>query len=184
MFQLQWIWHNLKGYRKFYVTALVLSIVCNALYLTTPYFSKELVDKFLSSKDALFNLEHERKLFWLLLAGMVGFTLLRTICQYTCNMTYELSSQGMIYRIRTHLFRRIENQDMEFYDRNRTGDLMTRLTGDLDMVRHAVAFVFKGMLESCSLFIASSVLFLYGKLENGTSSAGCYTVHIRRGGAS
>ena len=51
MFQLQWIWHNLKGYRKFYVTALVLSIVCNALYLTTPYFSKELVDKFLSSKD-------------------------------------------------------------------------------------------------------------------------------------
>ena len=96
-------------------------------------------------------------------------------------MTYELSSQGMIYRIRAHLFRRIENQDMEFYDRNRTGDLMTRLTGDLDMVRHAVAFVFKGMLESCSLFIASSV---YGKLENGTSSAGCYTVHIRRGGAS
>ena len=159
MFQLQWIWHNLKGYRKFYVTALVLSIVCNALYLTTPYFSKELVDKFLSSKDALFNLEHERKLFWLLLAGMVGFTLVRTICQYTCNMTYELSSQGMIYRIRTHLFRRIENQDMEFYDRNRTGDLMTRLTGDLDMVRHAVAFVFKGMLESCSLFIASSVYF-------------------------
>lgn len=53
MFQIQWIWHNLKGYRKFYVTALVLSIVCNALYLTTPYFSKELVDKFLSSKDAL-----------------------------------------------------------------------------------------------------------------------------------
>lgn len=159
MFQLQWIWHNLKGYRKFYVTALVLTIVCNALYLTTPYFSKELVDKFLSSKDALFNLEHERKLFWLLLAGMVGFTLIRTICQYTCNMTYELSSQGMIYRIRTHLFRRIENQDMEFYDRNRTGDLMTRLTGDLDMVRHAVAFVFKGMLESCSLFIASSVYF-------------------------
>ena len=121
MFQLQWIWHNLKGYRKFYVTALVLSIVCNALYLTTPYFSKELVDKFLSSKDALFNLEHERKLFWLLLAGMVGFTLLRTICQYTCNMTYELSSQGMIYRIRTHLFRRIENQDMEFYGASCSG---------------------------------------------------------------
>ena len=72
MFQLQWIWHNLKGYRKFYVTALVLSIVCNALYLTTPYFSKELVDKFLSSKDALFNLEHERKLFWLLLCRHGG----------------------------------------------------------------------------------------------------------------
>lgn len=159
MFQLQWIWHNLKGYRKVYITALVLSVVCNALYLTTPYFSKELVDKFLSNENALYNLEHERKLFWLLLAGMVGFTLFRTVCQYACNMTYEISSQGMIYRIRNHLFRRIEHQDMEFYDKNRTGDLMTRLTGDLDMVRHAVSFVFKGMLESLSLFLASTVYF-------------------------
>ena len=90
---------------------------------------------------------------------MVGFTLLRTIFQYTCNMTYEISSQGMIYRIRNHLFRRIENQDMEFYDRNRTGDLMTRLTGDLDMVRHAVSWVFKGIVESFSLFTASMVYF-------------------------
>lgn len=159
MFQIQWIWHNLKGYRGYYVAALILSVACNALYLTTPYFSQELVDKFISGGNALYNLEHNRKLFWLLLAGMVGFTLLRTIFQYTCNMTYEISSQGMIYRIRNHLFRRIENQDMEFYDRNRTGDLMTRLTGDLDMVRHAVSWVFKGIVESFSLFTASMVYF-------------------------
>ena len=98
MFQIQWIWHNLKGYRKFYVTALVLSIVCNALYLTTPYFSKELVDKFLSSKDALFNLEHERKLFWLLLAGMVGFTFSGHDIQNkdTPFQTYRKSGYGVL----------------------------------------------------------------------------------------
>ena len=36
MFQLQWIWHNLKGYRKFYVTALVLSIAVSYTHLTLP----------------------------------------------------------------------------------------------------------------------------------------------------
>lgn len=159
MFQIQWIWHNLKGYRVYYITALFLSLVCNCLYLTTPYFSSELVDKFISGKDATKNLAENKSLFWWLLAGMIGFTLLRTIFQYLCNMTYEVSSQGMIYRIRTHLFRSIEHQDMDFYDRNRTGDLMTRLTGDLDMVRHAVSWVFKGIVESFSLFAASMVYF-------------------------
>ena len=136
MFQLQWLWHNLKGYRKYYITALILSLMCNVLYLTTPFFSSQIVDKFISGENAAENLEGNRELLWWLLGGMIGFTLLRTIFQYACNMTYEISSQGMIYKIRTHLFRRIEHQDMEFYDRNRTGDLMTRLTGDLDAVRH------------------------------------------------
>ena len=98
-------------------------------------------------------------LFWWLIAGMVGFTLLRTVFQYTGNMLYESSSQGMIYKIRTHLFRRIEKQDMEFYNHFRTGDLMTRLTGDLDMVRHMVSWVIKGLVESVALYSASMIYF-------------------------
>ncbi|MBQ8107634.1 MAG: ABC transporter ATP-binding protein, partial [Ruminococcus sp.] len=101
---------------------------------------------------------HRDTLLWLI-AGMVGFTLIRTIFQYACNMYYEVASQGMIYKIRTHLFRKIENQDMEFYDRYRTGDLMTRLTGDLEMVRHMVSWVIKGCVESIALFTASIVYF-------------------------
>lgn len=159
MFQVQWLWHNLKGYRKFYITALVLSLVCNALYLTTPYFSSEVIDKYITNENAVENLKNDRNGFILLLVGMIGFTLLRTIFQYACNMTYEISSQGMIYKIRNHLFSKIQHQDMDFYDKNRTGDLMTRLTGDLDMVRHAVSWVFKGIVESFSLFTASMIYF-------------------------
>lgn len=159
MFQIQWLWHNLKGYRKIYIIALVLSLVCNALYLTTPYFSSQIIDVYITGENAAENLKNDKNGFLLLLVAMIGFTLLRTIFQYTCNMTYEKSSQGMIYRIRNHLFKQIQNQDMDFYDKNRTGDLMTRLTGDLDMVRHAVSWVFKGIVESLSLFTASMVYF-------------------------
>ena len=149
MFQVKWLWYSLKGYRKFYITALFLSLVCNVLYLTTPYFSKEIVDTYLTSKSAIENLNKNKEgLIWLLV-GMIGFTLLRTILQYSCNMTYEISSQGMIYKIRNKLFERVQNQDMNFYDKNRTGDLMTRLTGDLDAVRHTVSWVIKGIVESC-----------------------------------
>lgn len=159
MFQIQWLWHNLKGYRKIYIAALVLSLACNALYLTTPYFSSKIVDTYITGKNAAANLQADKHGFIMLLVGMIGFTLLRTVCQYSCNMTYEISSQGMIYKIRNRLFQRVQRQDMDFYDKNRTGDLMTRLTGDLDMVRHAVSWVFKGIVESLSLFTASMVYF-------------------------
>lgn len=159
MFQIQWLWHNMKGYRGVYITALCLSLVCNALHLTTPYFSSRIVDEYLTAENALERIQTDRHGLIMLLVGMLGFTLLRTVCQYSCNMTYEYSSQGMIYRVRNHLFNKVLSQDMEFYDTHRTGDLMTRLTGDLDMVRHSVSWVFKGFVESISLFAASMVYF-------------------------
>ncbi len=159
MFQLKWLWHNMKGSRAAYIAALVLSIVCNALYIASPFFQSKIIDTFISNENAADNLKTERSLLWWLLIGMVGFTLLRTALQYACQMYYETSSQGMIYRVRTHLFRKIETQDMEFYDKYRTGDLMTRLTGDLDMVRHMVSWVIKGCIESIALFAASMTYF-------------------------
>ncbi len=159
MFQLKWLWVNMKGSRVQYIAALMLSIVCSGLHVAAPYFQSRIIDTFISNPDAVRNLALHRDLFYKLLAGMIGLTFLRTVCQYACNMYYETASQGMIYRIRTHLFRKIENQDMEFYDRYRTGDLMTRLTGDLDMVRHMVSWVIKDCVASLALFIASMVYF-------------------------
>ena len=149
----------MEGSRRNYILALILSIFCNALHITSPYFQSAIIDTYISNDNAVQNLQNDTAGLWWLIAGMIGFTLMRTIFQYTCNMYYEKASQGMIYKVRTHLFRKIENQDMEFYDKYRTGDLMTRLTGDLDMVRHMVSWVIKGIVESIALFTASMIYF-------------------------
>lgn len=158
-FPLQWLWQNLKGYRSSYIVALALSVLCNVLYTVVPYFQTEIIDTFVSNENAVENLALHRDRFLWLIVAMIGFTFLRTAMQYACNMYYEKASQGMIFKVRTHLFRRIENQDMAFYDHYRTGDLMTRLTGDLEMVRHMVSWVIKGIVESVTLFTASIVFF-------------------------
>lgn len=159
MIQVKWLWDNLKGYRKKYCIALILSVLCNILYITSPYFQSQIVDIFISNENAVENLIEKRDLLLWLIGGMIFFTLVRVCFQYACNMYYETASQGMIYRIRTGLFRSIEDQDMEFYDTFRTGDLMTRMTGDLDMCRHMVSWVIKGVVESVALFLASMAYF-------------------------
>lgn len=159
MFQLRWLLANLKGQRIKYCIALCLSIVCRMLYVVSPYIQSRIIDTFITADNARENLALHRDLFITLLCAMVGVNFLRTVMQYSCNMYYEVASQGMVYKLRTHLFRKIENQDMAFYDKYRTGDLMTRLTGDLDMVRHMVSWVIKGAVESVALFAASMVYF-------------------------
>lgn len=159
MFQIKWMWHNLKGYRKIFILAMVLTVVYNAFQLTVPVFSQYIVDIFISSEDALENLETKRGLFYGLLIGMVGVNFLRTVVTYATCMAYEYSSQGFIYKVKNFLFCNIQNQDMRFYDKNRTGDLMTRLTGDLDMVRHMLSWVVRSVIECISLFSAAVVYF-------------------------
>lgn len=50
---------------------------------------------------------------------------------------------------------------MQYYDHNRTGDLMTKMTGDLDMVRHTMAWIIKTIIESLTVFIAAVIYFFY-----------------------
>ncbi|WP_438431444.1 ABC transporter ATP-binding protein [Gorillibacterium sp. sgz500922] len=159
MFQFKWLWQNLKGDRTRYIIALILSVVCSSLTIVNPYIGQRIVDTFITGKDAAARLATDQNLLiWLCLA-MVGFSLLRTGLSYLTSMQYEISSQNMLYRVRIYLYNKIQGQDMRYYDRNRTGDLMTKMTGDLDMVRHSLAWIIKTIIESLTIFVAAVAYF-------------------------
>lgn len=159
MFELKWLWLNLKGDRVRYIVALFLSVAGSALTIVNPYLSQRIVDTFIAGEDALDNLTQQRGLLIMLCLGMIGFTLLRSGLAYVTMMQYERSSQNMFYRIRIYLYNKIQGQDQEYYDRNRTGDLMTKMTGDLEMVRHTMSWIVKTIIESLTIFAAAIVYF-------------------------
>ncbi len=159
--KLRWLWDNMRGYRAMYAVGIVGTIGCNILQLTVPFVSQKIVDLFLTGEDAAANLAEKRNVFYGLLVAMVLFTLLRTLMVYLVSMDVEFVSQKVLYRIRTYLFNKIEHQDMMFYSTYRTGDLMTRLTGDLDAVRHMLAWVIRTIAESLALLTATAIYFFY-----------------------
>ncbi|MEK5252550.1 ABC transporter ATP-binding protein [Paenibacillus sp. FSL F4-0125] len=159
MFELKWLWQNLEGNRTRYILALCLSVVGSSLTIVNPYISQRIVDTFIAGDNALQNLTQERQLLIMLCLGMIGFSLLRTGLAYFTTMQYEKSSQNMMYNIRIFLYNKIQGQDRDYYDHNRTGDLMTKMTGDLDMVRHSMAWIFKTIIESLTIFIAAVIYF-------------------------
>ena len=151
----------MKGYRAFYALGLFGTVTYNALQLVVPYFTQQILDGFLIGEGARENLVQNRALLYRLILTMVLLTLLRTTIVYLACMNTEIVSQKVLYRIRTYLFQKIETQDMKFYSTFRTGDLMTRLTGDLDAIRHMIAWVLRVIVESFSLMIAVAIYFTY-----------------------
>lgn len=159
--QFKWLWLNMKGRRILYIIAILSTILANMMQLIVPFFSQKIIDTFLYSKDAVSNIATEKGLFYGLIFAMVGLTFVRTVIVYTGNMAYERVSQHMIVNMRTRLFRKTMNQSMEFFDRFRTGDLMTRMTGDLDAIRHMAAWVVRMVIECVVLFGAAAVYYFF-----------------------
>lgn len=149
----------MKGYHALYIFGILGTVLYNFMQLTVPYVSQEIVDLFLTGEHAAEHLAENRSLLYWLLAAMVILTLVRTVIVYVVCMAFEHCSQAALFRIRNFLFNKIERQDMKFYATYRTGDLMTRLTGDLDAVRHMIAWVIRSIIEAVSLVGATAVYF-------------------------
>ena len=90
---------------------------------------------------------------------MILFVFVRTCLQFLAKTLYEIVSQGVLQKVRNELFERIQNQDMHFFDTHTKGDLVTRLTGDLDMIRHSIAWIIMMVVESSALFLFTVIYF-------------------------
>ena len=159
MFQFKWMLGKMKGYRAVYAVALCLSVVIQSFFLTGPMIVEQIISIFISSPDALKNIENQRDLLILLCVAMILFVFVRTCLQFLAKTLYEIVSQGVLQKVRNELFERIQNQDMHFFDTHTKGDLVTRLTGDLDMIRHSIAWIIMMVVESSALFLFTVIYF-------------------------
>ena len=157
MFPLKWVWENLKGYRRRYILGICMVVCTSIMNLANPMISQQIVDRVLAPPS-----EAEREINMLipLVVLMVAFTLLRTGIGYLMVITFEKAGILVATNIRSYIYRNMQKQDMSFFDRNRTGDLMTRLTGDLDMVRYVTAYSTRVAIDSVVSFAAVLVYFL------------------------
>jgi len=75
-------------------------------------------------------------------------------------MVFEHVSQNTIRAVREELFAKIQRMDFGYFDRTKTGDIMAHMTGDIDAVRHMIAWVIYQVCENGLVFIiAIAALF-------------------------
>ena len=97
---------------------------------------------------------------WKCVAVLLGVCLFREGFQYLAQMLFERSSQGVLFDMRDAVYRKLLHEDFSFYNNNRIGDLMSRQTGDMDAVRHFVAFVIYNVFRNC-IWLLSAVVMIF-----------------------
>ena len=108
--RLQWLWDNMEGYRAIYVLSVAGTFVYNMMQLTVPFFSSQIVDRFLSGPEARANFKSQPDEFYKLIFMMIGFTILRCIIVYVDCVGYEKVSQGVLFRIRNFIYDKIQRR--------------------------------------------------------------------------
>lgn len=147
---IRWFLSFLKKYRVRMIVGLILVFITSLLVLINPQISGMIVDEVIEG-------QYYEKLGILLLI-MIGVTLVRSLLRFIFLMCFESSSQGLVYDMREEAYRKLMKEDFNFFNKNRTGDLMSRQTGDMDAVRHMVSHVIYFSFENILVFLMALVM--------------------------
>lgn len=149
MFRLKWLWKYMGKKRHLFVIGLILSAVTSAMLIINPMLSQRLIDEVITPQNTALLLP--------LLGAMMAVQLLRLSLRYIMVICLEKNSQQMLDDVRRKMFDVIQNQDHIFFNRIRTGDLMTRMTNDLDMIRHSLAWISYMSVDSIIIFLVTLI---------------------------
>lgn len=147
MDRIRWIFSYINKYKFKFTFAMIIVLVCSAMSMVNPYLSGKLVDEVI--------LHGKKNLLISILAMMIGITIVKSIVRYTYQMLFERISQDVIFEIRREMYDKLQELDLDYYNRTRTGDIMARMTGDMDAVRHFVSWVMYNILENATAFICA-----------------------------
>lgn len=125
----------------------MLTATVAALALVTPYLSGQIVSQVIEGGM------YDR--LWWMVALLIGATVLRGLLRAAYLMVFESTSQNIVYDMRDFMYRCFLQKDFAFYNRNRTGDLMSRQTGDIEGIRRFLAYTMYATFENVLLFVVA-----------------------------
>ena len=138
----------MRRYRWRYLWGTLACISANAIWVLFPQIIQRAID------EMGHGISHRRIL---LFAGLlIAISLVKGVFLYSQRWILIGISRDIEFDLRNDLFRKLELQDADFYQRYRTGDIMARLTNDLNAVRM--------LLGPALMYSANTVFFTVGAL--------------------
>jgi len=152
---MRWFYRYLSKYKWKEAVGLVLVTVCAVLNVINPKIMGIIVDDVIGDGKGI---ENRLGILPAAIALMIGCQVVRAVLRLISQWLFETCSQDMLYDMRDGVYRSLLQKDFAFYNRNRTGDLMSRQTGDMMAIRHFVAYVIYTIYENVLLFVIALVM--------------------------
>jgi ATP-binding cassette subfamily B multidrug efflux pump len=142
------LFRYMARYRWGYLWGTLALTATNAIWVLFPKVIEKAVNE-LNHADAGPAAMRQKIIFYASL--LIGIALLKGVFLYASRWILIGISREIEFDLRNDLFKQLEQQDSGFYQRYRTGDIMARLTNDLNAVRQ--------LLGPAIMYSANTILF-------------------------
>jgi ATP-binding cassette subfamily B multidrug efflux pump len=119
-------------FRNYFYASMVLLICSTALGLVYPYMLKYLIDDII--RPGRFDLVPY------LAVGVVLVVGIKSLAGFGWNYIGHLFGIEMVHDLRNGLYKKLQYLSFQYYDNAKTGDLMSRLTADVEAFRQFLSF--------------------------------------------
>ena len=151
-------WPYARPYRAWLLLTLAFIAIMPALETATLWMFKVVVDEVLVPRNF-------GPFIWIAL-GYFGLTILAGIVSFLDDYCSTWVGERFLLSLRTSFFRHIQGLSLDFFERRRLGDTISRLTGDISSIEN---FVLSGVADALSyslriVFFAGALFYLDWKL--------------------
>jgi ATP-binding cassette, subfamily B, multidrug efflux pump len=141
-------------FKNYFIWSILFMLVVTAITVVYPMILQLTID------EAVIGGRYD--LIPLLAAGFVGSMVVKGICTYIYQYTGDLFGIHSVYKLRNSLYEKLQFLSFRYYDNAKTGDLMSRLTADVEGFRFFLSFGFSELIRFVLLIgISFSVMFYY-----------------------
>jgi ATP-binding cassette, subfamily B, multidrug efflux pump len=144
------------GYMRHYWPAALAAFISLALVtvanLVTPQLIRQLIDDGIRRGD--------QQTVLALAGAILGVALLRGVFTFAQGYLSERVSQQVAYDLRNALFAKLQSLSFSYYDQAQTGQLMTRATNDVELVRQFISQGFLQFISALVMLFGTAVILL------------------------
>ena len=143
----------IKPYMHRLLFAMFCTIMAAAGNLYIPWIIKDMIDEVLADKNGTM-------LNWIA-ASIIAIFIVRGLFWYGQNYLMSYVGQSVIIDIRAAVFKKLQRLSVSFYDKNKTGTIMSYVTNDVNALQSAMVENTIEMITEGFILIGSVVAMIY-----------------------
>ena len=148
----------LKPYKKLLILSVFFMVLVSLSNLVVPWIIKDVIDRVLENKDL--------GMLYIIIVVILATFFIRALTTFGHRYLMGYIGQAVIMDIRNALYHHLQRLSIAYYDRRRTGDIMSNLTNDISALQTAIVTDFITLVQESAIFIGSfgSMIYLQWKL--------------------
>jgi subfamily B ATP-binding cassette protein MsbA len=150
-------WPYIKGYKGYYLIVAVGIILTVLATVATAQIMQPLMDKMFIEKDP--------KMLYYIPLMMIGIYVAKSVGRYLQAVFMNYIGQHIVTRLRSQLLDHMLHLDMAFLHANRSGELISRITNDINRVQYFVSNMLPELVREFLTALGLVVYVIYLNAE-------------------